>query len=204
MSSSTQRKPDLNTVYTINDDGSRNFLQVADVHGRWQVWKKISYWTLMLLFLAGPLLRVGGKPLVQFDIPGRTAHLFGGTFTNQDFHLMFFILIGAGLGIFVMTSLFGRVWCGFFCPQTVFMEGIFRPIERWIEGDRIARIRRNKAGASAGKTGRKLLKHLLFVVLAWFISIVFMAAAVLLLPAATPTIPRPMPIRMIPMFSTLE
>ena len=74
-----------------------------------------------------------------------------------------------------MTSLFGRVWCGFFCPQTVFMEGIFRPIERWIEGDRIARIRRNKAGASAGKTGRKLLKHLLFVVLAWFISIVFMA-----------------------------
>jgi cytochrome c oxidase accessory protein FixG len=172
---STKRRPDLDSVYTINDDGSRNFLQVADVRGRWQVYKKLTYYFLLLVFLAAPLLSVGGKPLILFDIPGRTAHLFGGTFTNQDFHLMFFILMVAGLGIFVMTSLLGRVWCGFFCPQTLFMDGVFRPVERFIEGDRIARIRRNKAGASAGKSGRKFLKHTVFLILSWFFSVWFMA-----------------------------
>ena len=171
----TKRRPDLDSVYTINADGSRNFLQVADVRGRWQFWKKLSYYSLLVLFLVLPLFQVGGKPLVHFNIPDRTAHLFGGTFTNQDFHLVFFIVMIAGLGIFVMTCLLGRVWCGFFCPQTVFMDGIFRPIERLIEGDRIARIRRNKAGASPDKIARKLLKHAVFIFLSWFTSVLFMA-----------------------------
>ena len=170
-----KRRPDLDTVYTINADGSRNFLQVADVRGRWQFWKKLSYYFLLIVFLILPLFQVGGKPLIHFDIPGRTARLFGGTFTNQDFHLVFFILMVAGLGIFVLTSLLGRVWCGFLCPQTVFMDGIFRPIERLIEGDRIARIRRNKAEASVDKTVRKLVKHTLFLFLSWFFSVWFMA-----------------------------
>jgi cytochrome c oxidase accessory protein FixG len=84
------------------------------------------------------------------------------------------VLIGTGLAIFIMTSLFGRVWCGFFCPQTVFMDGVFRPIERLIEGDRIARMKRNMAGASAGKTLRKLIKHMVFLALSWAFSIIFM------------------------------
>ncbi len=174
MSKPAQRRPDLNTVYTINDDGSRNFLQVADVRGRWQRIKKTGYWLLNLVFVALPLIQVGGHPAVHIDIPRRTAHLFGGTFTNQDFHLVFFLLIGMGLGLFVLTSLAGRVWCGFLCPQTVFMEGVFRPIERFIEGDRFQRAKRKKQGG-AGNTGRKLAKHTVFLLLAWAISIWFMA-----------------------------
>ena len=88
---------------------------------------------------------------------------------------MFFVLIGTGLALFIMTSLFGRMWCGLLCPQTVFMEGIFRPIERLIEGDRIKRMRRNRAGASAGKTGLKIVKHAIFVLLSWIFSVAFMA-----------------------------
>jgi len=168
-----KRAPDLNTVYTINADGSRNFLEVADVSGRWHKLRNLSVYVLMIVFLGTPWLKIGGKPAMHFDIPGRSAHLFGGTFTNQDFHLMFFVLIGMGLGIFVMTSLFGRVWCGFFCPQTVFMEGVYRPIERLIQGDRIARLKRRRSGGSS-RTVRKGLTLIVFTGLSWVFSVAFM------------------------------
>jgi len=168
-----KRKPDLNTVYTINEDGSRNFLQVAEVKGPWTTRKYLMYALLIVVYIAAPWITINNHPMINIDIPGRTAALFGTTFTNQDFHLMFFILIAVGLGLFVVTSLFGRVWCGFACPQTVFMEGVFRPIERLIEGRRIERIRRNKKGG-ADMVWRKLLKHAIFVFLSWNLAIAFM------------------------------
>jgi len=168
-----KRQPDLNTVYTINDDGSRNMLQVADVKGRWTTRKYIMYGVLILVYVLAPWVTMGGHPFILVDIPGRAAFLAGATFTNQDFHLFFFVLIGAGFGLFVMTSVLGRVWCGFACPQTVFMEGVFRPIERIIEGRRIERIRRNEKGGF-DKTWRKLLKHGIFIFLCWNFSIAFM------------------------------
>jgi len=168
-----KRQPDLNTVYTINDDGSRNMLQVADVKGRWTTRKYLIYFALIILYVAAPWITVGGHPFILVDIPGRAAYLAGATFTNQDFHLFFFVLIGAGFGLFALTSVLGRVWCGFACPQTVFMEGVFRPIERIIEGRRLERIRRNEKGGF-DKTWRKLLKHGIFIFLCWNFSIAFM------------------------------
>jgi len=117
-----KRQPDLDTVYTINPDGSRNMLQVADVKGRWTTRKYFMYFALIIVYVAAPWITVGNHPFILVDIPGRAAFLAGATFTNQDFHLFFFVLIGAGFALFVLTSVLGRVWCGFACPQTVFME----------------------------------------------------------------------------------
>ena len=103
------RTPDLNTVYTINEDGSRNMLQVADVKGRWTTRKYVMYALLIIVYVAAPWITVGGHPMILVDIPGRAAYLMGATFTNQDFHLFFFVLIGMGVALFVVTSLYGRV-----------------------------------------------------------------------------------------------
>ena len=170
---SKKRQPDLNSVYSINADGSRNFLQVADVRGRWTVRKYIIYYFLIAIYLAAPWITIGGHPMVLIDIPQRSAYLMGATFTNQDFHLFFFVLIGGGIGLFVATSLFGRVWCGFACPQTVFMEGVYRPIERLLEGDRATRMKRNKQGG-ADAIWRKTVKHAVFLFLSWNFAIAFM------------------------------
>lgn len=169
------RKPDLDTMYTINSDGSRNFLHPADVKGRWQVRKNLIWAVLLVVYLGLPFVKIGGHPAVLFDIGGRSAFLFGSTFTNQDFHLMFFLLLGFGLTLFVITSLYGRVWCGFACPQTVFMEGVFRRIERWLEGPRGRRIQRNLGPMTGDKFVRKLAKHAAFIALCWVFAHAFVA-----------------------------
>ncbi|MEZ5065079.1 MAG: cytochrome c oxidase accessory protein CcoG [bacterium] len=170
-----QRRPDLDTVFTINADGSRNFLHPADVHGRWQVRKNVIWTTLLLIYVLVPWIPINGHPAVHIDIPGRNAFLFGATFTNQDFYLMFFLVSGLGFSLFVLTSLWGRIWCGYACPQTVFMEGVFRRIERWIEGPRDVRIRRNLGPVTGDKVWRKIVKHIVFLGLAWLNAHAFLA-----------------------------
>jgi len=169
------RKPDLDTMYTINSDGSRNFLHPADVTGRWQVRKNVIWSVLLVIYLALPFVKIGGHPAVHFDIARRSAYLFGNTFTNQDFHFIFFLLLGFGLTLFVITSLYGRLWCGFVCPQTVFLEGVFRRIERWIEGPRGRRIQRNLGPMTTDKFLRKTLKHGAFIALCWIFAHAFIA-----------------------------
>ena len=162
-------------MFTINADGSRNFLHPADVHGRFQHRKNVIWAILLLIYVGLPWVRIGGNPAVHLDLPGRSAHLLGATFTNQDFYLVFFLVSGLGFALFVATALWGRIWCGYACPQTVFMEGVFRRVERWIEGPRDTRIRRNAAPASFDKLWRKGLKHAVFLVLAWLNAHAFLA-----------------------------
>ncbi len=152
-------------MYVINEDGSRNFLHPADVRGKWQTTVNWLWAIVLIIYVGVPWLQIGDRPGVHFDIPGRAAHVFGQSFTNQDMPLLFFVLTGFGFTLFVGTALFGRVWCGFFCPQTVMMEGVFRKIERLVEGRRAQRIRRNLGPMTAGKFWRKTIKHILFVLL---------------------------------------
>jgi len=169
------RLPDLETPFTINPDGSRNFLHPADVRGRWQARKNVVYTVLIAVYLALPWIPIGGHPAILVDIARRQAFLFGGTFTSEDFWLLFFVLSGAGFALIVLTSLWGRVWCGFACPQTVFLEGVFRRIERWLEGPREARIRRNAGPMTADTLWRKTAKQAIYVALCLLLAHAFIA-----------------------------
>jgi cytochrome c oxidase accessory protein FixG len=156
------RRPDVDTLFSVNADGSRNAIHPADVRGRFQRRKNALWVVLIAIYLAVPWLRIDGHPVLLIDLPARHFFLLGRTFNAQDFWLAFFFVTGLGFALFVVASLFGRLWCGYACPQTVFLEGVFRRIERWLEGPPAARARLDAAPLRAKvlRRGTKLALYL--------------------------------------------
>jgi polyferredoxin len=150
-------------------------LHPADVSGRFTRWRRIAGCVLIGLYVALPWIKVGGYPAVFLDVTSRRFHLFGWTLAAQDLWLLFFLLSGVGFSLFVLTALLGRVWCGWGCPQTVFLDHVYRRIERWIEGDALARRQIDAAGWTPAKVARRGVKHAAFAVLSLFITHVFLA-----------------------------
>ena len=143
--------PNRDFVTTIRDDGSRPFLFPADTHGRFTTVRRI--WSLLLIafYLSLPWIQINGYPAVFLDIAQRRFHLFGLTLAAQDVWLMFFVITGLGFSLFFVTALFGRIWCGWACPHTVFLDHVYRRIERAIDGDAVSRRLLDEAPASGGK-----------------------------------------------------
>ena len=160
---------------SIRSDGSRNYVHPADVKGRFTRLRYIIFAALIAIYVLLPFVKIGGHPAVFMDIVNRRFYLFGGVFNAQDFWLMFFLLSGIGLTLVVVTAVKGRLWCGYACPHTVFLEGVFRRIERLIEGPRAQRLRRNAAGLTFDKLWRKTLKHAVYIVIALLLSHVFIS-----------------------------
>ncbi|MDH5490728.1 MAG: cytochrome c oxidase accessory protein CcoG, partial [Myxococcales bacterium] len=160
---------------SLRKDGRRNLVHPADVSGRFTRLRYLVFALLIGAYVLLPFLKIGGHPALFLDIEHRRFFLFGAAFNAQDFWLAFFLFTGIGFVLIVATTLWGRIWCGYACPQTVFLEGIYRRIERWIEGPRELRLRRRRAGLSLGLIGRKLLKHLLFALLTLALSHVFLS-----------------------------
>jgi len=127
----------------------------------------------MLVFFLLPHLRMGGKPLILLDIPRRQFTLFGTTFLPTDTLLLMLLAATIIITIFLLTALFGRVWCGWACPQTVYMEFLFRPIERLVEGGRSGSLALDKQRSYFHP--RRLLKYAIYVVLALFLAHTFLA-----------------------------
>jgi cytochrome c oxidase accessory protein FixG len=175
MPSPSPKKPNLDSVTTINDDGSRYFLHPADVHGKWTLWRRISGWLLIAVYAALPWIPINGAPAVFFDVEFRRFHLFGLTLVPQDLWVMFFCITGLGFSLFFVTALLGRIWCGWTCPYTVFLDNIFRRIERWIEGDAPARKKLAAAPWTASKIIKRVTKHLLYALCATLIAHIFLS-----------------------------
>ena len=155
---------------SLHADGRRNFVHPADVSGRFDTRRKWTF-TILIALLGGlPWIDIKGHPAVFLDFEHRRFYLFGSVFNAQDAWLVFFLLTGLGFALIVATAVWGRVWCGYACPQTVFLEGLFRPIERLIEGPRNERMRRNAGPLTFDKSWRKLLKHGIFFALAFLIA----------------------------------
>lgn len=169
------KRPSIDSVTSINEDGSRYFIHPADVSGFWTRWRRLSAWLLIGVFIALPTVQIGGHPAVFLDVLGRKFHLFGLTLMFQDLWLLFFLITGVGFTLFLITAIVGRIWCGWGCPQTVFLDHVFRRIERIIDGDAMARRKLEDAPWTLGKGFRRVLKHGIFFVLAAAIAHLFLS-----------------------------
>jgi cytochrome c oxidase accessory protein FixG len=160
---------------SIGHDGKREPIHPADVRGRFTRLRRIGFVVLIAVYVALPWIKIGGNPAVFLDLEHRRFHLFGAAFNAQDTWLLFFVLAGSGLLLIAATALLGRIWCGYACPQTVFLDGVFRMVERWIEGPAARRKRRNAGPRTAAVVARKALKHALFALLALAVAHVFLS-----------------------------
>jgi cytochrome c oxidase accessory protein FixG len=163
------------TSAALPSDGRRHAIHPADVQGRFHNARSAVFARLILFWVSLPWIRVGGNPAVFVDIGARRLFLFGMTYNAQDTWLLFFLLSGVGFGLVYATALAGRVWCGWACPQTVFLEGVFRRIERFVEGPREKRIRRNAGAWTGERIARTLATHVLYVIVALALAHVFLS-----------------------------
>src|ERR1019366_667648 len=175
MQNTSPFKPQRDTVTTIREDGSRRFLYPADAPGRFGVWRRAAALALIAIYVLLPWVKVGGYPAVFLDLANRRFHLFGLTLAAQDLWLLFFLISGLGFSLFFITALFGRIWCGWACPQTVFLDHVYRRIERWLEGDAIRRRALAAAPMTPGKFARRAVKHALYFLLSAAIAHMFLS-----------------------------
>lgn len=171
----TPPRPNLDSLGVLDDKGSRRYVYPADARGRFSRVKPWVYLVLIGIYLALPFLEVAGRPAVLIDIAQRRFFFFGLTLNAQDFWLAFFVLTGIGFLLIVLAALFGRIWCGWGCPQTVFLDGVFRRIERWIEGSAEQRRRLAMGPMTVEKLLKKGAKHAIYLGLSFVIAHIFLA-----------------------------
>lgn len=151
----------------------RKWIYEQKVTGPWQRLRKGTFALLHLILFVTPWLSINGNPALLIDLPGRTLYAFGAIFTAADTIFLLILLLFLAFSLFFFTSLFGRLWCGFACPQTVFLDTWIRPLEEWIEGDWVRRRKRDEAGWSTDRLVRKVAKWGLFMVIAFVIAMTF-------------------------------
>ena len=155
---------------TTDEKGHRVYLHPEDVHGIWRKRRTIIYWFLISIYLVIPWIDIGGKQAILLNIVKREFTFFGTTFFAHDTTILFFIL-GLWLFLFaVLTSLYGRVWCGFACPQTVFIDTIYRGIEKLTEGTPRQQKQREAEPWSTEKVIRRSLKWTLYLAVSLLIA----------------------------------
>jgi len=158
------------TSEALRPDGRRAAIHTIDVKGRFIRARRVTFAALIALYVAAPLVRIGGHPAVHLDVAARKFFLFGATFNAQDFWIVLFIGTALLFSLLLLTAWHGRVWCGWACPQTVFLEAVYRPIERLVEGTRSRRLKLRGAPWTVERAARTALKHVLYVVVSLVLS----------------------------------
>ncbi len=151
----------------------RKWIYEQKVTGPWQRLRKGTFTLLHLILFVTPWLIVSGNPALLIDLPGRRLYVLGAIFTASDTIFLLFLLLFLAFALFFFTSLFGRLWCGFACPQTVFLDTWIRPFEEWIEGDWVHRRKRDEGGWTFDRLWRKAAKWGGYLVISFVISMAF-------------------------------
>ncbi len=146
---------------TLKSDGRRRWIKPRLFTGRFWHARRIVAYALIALFVALPFVRINAKPAVFLDVVNRHFTLFGYTFLPTDTILLALFMVGAFLSVFLVTAIAGRAWCGWGCPQTVYMEFIFRPLERFFEGT----VGRGGSARVSTMGARKAAYYMLVVIL---------------------------------------
>jgi cytochrome c oxidase accessory protein FixG len=163
-----------NHLYNQSKDGRRLWIYPGRIIGHlYRARTYFSYVLLMLLF-GLPWVEISGQPVFMFNVMERTFIFWTVPFYPQDFHLVALGIVSFLIFISLFTVLFGRIWCGWACPQTIFMEMLFRKVEYWIEGDDKAQRRLDEGPWNQEKILKKTSKHFLFLILAFAISNTFL------------------------------
>jgi len=157
---SENKAPDRLTM--LDEHGHRLRLYPAEVHGYFRKYRTGLQIILILFFLILPWTKINGVQTLLLDLPNRKFAIFGLTFFAHDGPLVFFILAISTIGLAFLTAVWGRAWCGWACPQTVFIDGVFRKIEFWIEGNHLKRRELDQKEGSFEYVWKKLLKWFLF------------------------------------------
>lgn len=158
------------TIATVDSEGKRLWVYPKKPAGSLHQWRVAVTVILLSLFFLGPFLKINGQPFLLLNVFERQFVIFGQAFWPQDFVLLAITLIIFFVFTILFTVVFGRIWCGWLCPQTLFMEMVFRKIEYLIEGDAPAQRRLNKEPWSTVKLGKKVLKHGIFILISALIA----------------------------------
>jgi cytochrome c oxidase accessory protein FixG len=151
----------------------RQWIYEQKVTGPWQRLRKFTFALLHLILFATPWILIKGSPALLLDLPNRRLYAFGAIFTAADTIFLLLLLLFLAFSLFFFTSLFGRLWCGFACPQTVFLDSWIRPIEAWIEGDWVRRRKRDEGPWTFDRSWRKAVKWSLYLGIALVIAMTF-------------------------------
>lgn len=163
------------SITTINEDGKRAYVYPTKPFGKYYNLRTYFTWFYLIVFFAVPFIKYNGEPLFLFNVPEKKFILFGSIFWAQDF-----FIFGLGMLIFIVfialfTVVFGRLFCGWACPQTIFMEMIFRKIEYWIDGDANYQKALKKAPWNADKIKKRVLKFLAFYSVSFVICVTLLS-----------------------------
>ena len=163
------------SIATVDEEGKRIWVYPKKPSGRFHNYRIIVTIILLGILFAGPFIRIGGQPFLMLNFFERKFVILGKVFWPQDFVLLALLLITFFVFIILFTVIFGRIWCGWACPQTLFMEMVFRKIEYWIEGDANKQRKLDQSLWTGEKIWKKGLKHFIFVVISLLISHTVMA-----------------------------
>lgn len=175
MSNNSEQEAFRDTIGTLDDEGKRKYIFPKKPSGKFYDYRKYVSYLLLAILVANPFIKVNGNQFMMFNVLERRFNIFGFPFWPQDFYIFVMVMLVMVVFVILFTVVYGRIFCGWICPQTIFLEMVFRRIEYMIDGDRGSQLRLDRQAWDAQKIRKRLLKWFIFFVISFLIANIFLA-----------------------------